>query len=163
MKWQLLSPYFKFSVYSHWLLCIKLKHFEYSFSYNSAVWGLPGSQRKKSCCRLCQNYNSYSFHIHKILCILNGRKSFPKNVHRVRTYELILYICNIALIEMKPNRFCRVSCSSKCMCNITGCYTTVSHAVYHEGACFIFCNLFFWAGKFWVMSTCNWYWLLTHR
>ncbi len=33
MKWPLLSPYFMFSVYSYWLLCIKLKYSEYRFSY----------------------------------------------------------------------------------------------------------------------------------
>ena len=33
MKWNWLSPYFKFSVYSYWLLCTKLKIFKYSSSY----------------------------------------------------------------------------------------------------------------------------------
>ena len=33
MKWLWLSPYFKSSVYSYWLLCLNLKYSEYSFSY----------------------------------------------------------------------------------------------------------------------------------
>ena len=33
--------------------------------------GLPGPRYPKSNCRFCHNYNSYSFHIHNIMSILN--------------------------------------------------------------------------------------------
>ncbi len=45
MKWPWLSPYFKSSVSSYWLLCIKWKYSEYSFSYailQSEVYRDPG-------------------------------------------------------------------------------------------------------------------------
>ena len=40
MKWPWLSPYFKTSLYSYWLLCIKLKIFEYRFSYTKLQYEL---------------------------------------------------------------------------------------------------------------------------
>ncbi len=65
-------------MYSYWLFCTKLNWIQ-----------LSESQWRKSNCRFCHNYNSYSFHIHKILSILNvlsiyvnDRKFVRKNVHR---------------------------------------------------------------------------------
>ncbi len=40
MKWLSLSPYFKPSVCSYWLLCIKLMYSEYSFSYTTLQYGV---------------------------------------------------------------------------------------------------------------------------
>ena len=58
--------------------------------------GLPGPRYPKSNCRFCHNYNSYSFHIHNIMSILNvlsifvnKRKFVRKNADRGRTTEHI--------------------------------------------------------------------------
>ncbi len=60
------------------------------------VYHDPGKELGKSNFRFCQEYNSYSFHNHKILNILNvlsiyvnDRKIVEKNVHRGRTHEQI--------------------------------------------------------------------------
>ena len=72
MKWHWLSPYSKASAYLYWLLCTKLKYStcKYSFSYTILQYKLYQDPCKGNC-RLCHNYNSYSFHIHTILSILN--------------------------------------------------------------------------------------------
>ena len=98
--------HFKTSVYLYWLLCIKWKYSEYSFSYNTTVWALPKftgilvNEKYFQILSLLQLlYNS--FHIHKILSILtvlwiyvDDRKFVGKN-----RGALICNACNIALMQ----------------------------------------------------------------
>ena len=85
-------------MYLYWLICIKLKYFEFSFFYYE-VYQDPF--KGKVIADSVITTTPYSFHIHKILSILNvlsiyvpvnGRKIVEKNVHRGRTYEQNLVI-----------------------------------------------------------------------
>ena len=91
-----LLPYFKFSVYLFWLLFIKLKYSEYSFSYTCTILQYEVYQDPGKVITDSIKTNSYNFHIHKILSILNvlsiyvnNRKVVVKNVHRGCTSEQI--------------------------------------------------------------------------
>ena len=73
---------------------------QHVYPFNTTVQALPGSRLRKSNCRLCNNYNCYSFHFHNILSILdvlsiyvNNRKFVELNVYWERTYEQISQYC----------------------------------------------------------------------
>ncbi len=71
------------------------------FTQNRNILNTAFPILKDKCnCRFCHNYKSFTFHIHKILSILNvlsiyvkDRKFIGKNVKRERTYEQISLYC----------------------------------------------------------------------